>query len=51
MKTNNIAKMSFDKIFNLTAGVYFNFYNNNQLKKTMYIVAGTTGYTTEIGYL
>ena len=23
-----LAKISFDKIFDLTAGVYFNFYNN-----------------------
>ena len=25
---HDISKMSFDKIFDLTAGVYLNFYNN-----------------------
>ena len=29
--TTQLANMSFDKIFDLTAGVYFYFYNNNIL--------------------
>ena len=44
-----LAKMSFDKIFDLTAGVYFHFYNTGNMysavvpKQGWYVPAGNTG--------